>query len=251
VSPSAVGPVVVGPVAVGPVAVGPSAVSPVVVGPAVQCVDVTRAYPTALLPALDGVDLSVEAGEWVAIMGTSGSGKSTLLNLIAGLDVPTAGSVLIDGETMSGASTTRRAELRRTHVGVVLQSINLLADLTAAQNVELPMRLAGTHRRQSRVRATALLDSFGLAHLVDRRPEDMSGGQQQRVAVARAMANQPTVLLADEPTGALDRTSANEVLDAFRAAHQGGQTLIVVTHDHRVASYADRIVTLEDGKVVD
>lgn len=217
----------------------------------VCCQSVTRVYPAAPLPALDRVNLTVEPGEWIAVMGTSGSGKSTLLNLIAGLDVPDTGEVTLKGESMSRASKARRAELRLTHVGVVLQSINLLADLTATQNVELPLRLAGVGRKQSRVRATSLLASFGLTELIHRRPEDMSGGQQQRVAVARALANHPTVLLADEPTGALDRASANEVLDVLRSAHDSGQTLIVVTHDQRVASYADRIVTLEDGRIFD
>jgi ABC-type lipoprotein export system ATPase subunit len=219
------------------------------VSAAVCCESVTRSYPTASLPALDQVDLLVESGEWIAVTGTSGSGKSTLLNVIAGLDVPTTGDVTLNGESMSRATKARRAQLRLTHVGIVLQSINLLADLTAVQNIELPLRLAGMSRRQSRVRATSLLAGFGLSELVDRRPEDMSGGQQQRVAVARAMANRPTVLLADEPTGALDRASANEVLDALRAAHDAGQTLIVVTHDQRVASYADRILTMEDGRI--
>jgi putative ABC transport system ATP-binding protein len=216
---------------------------------AVCCQSVTRSYAAAPLPALDRVNLTVEAGEWIAITGTSGSGKSTLLNLIAGLDVPDSGEVTLNGESMSRATKSRRAELRLAHVGVVLQSINLLADLTATQNVELPLRLAGISRRQSRLRASSLLAGFGLSDLVDRRPEDMSGGQQQRVAVARALANRPTVLLADEPTGALDRTSANEVLDVLRSAHDAGQTLIVVTHDQRVASYADRIVVLEDGRI--
>ncbi len=210
---------------------------------------VTRSYPATRLPALDRVDLTVETGEWIAVMGASGSGKSTLMNLIAGLDVPDSGDVTLNGESMSRATKSRRAELRLTHVGVVLQSINLLADLTATQNIELPLRLAGVSRRQSRLRATTLLEAFGLSELVHRRPEDMSGGQQQRVAVARALANHPTVLLADEPTGALDRASAREVLDVMRAAHEGGQTLIVVTHDHRVASYADRVVTLDDGRI--
>ncbi len=202
------------------------------------------------MSAVAGIDLEVNEGEWIAIMGPSGSGKSTLLNLIAGLDTPDEGSIMVGGEEMSGASLTKRALFRRNKVGIVLQSLNLLADLTALQNVELPLRIAGAKRRSSSVEAMGLLMSLGIGELAHRRPDELSGGQQQRVAIARALANRPAVVLADEPTGALDRASATGVLDVLRAANLAGQTLVVVTHDHRVASHADRIVTLEDGCLI-
>lgn len=152
---------------------------------------------------------------------------------------------------MNATSKTRRAQLRKTKIGIVLQSLNLLSDLTASQNVELALRLGGHTKRAARNKAHLLLSDFDLGELTHRFPHELSGGQQQRVAIARAMANEPAVLLADEPTGALDRNSATEVLDVLRRAHAQGQTLIVVTHDNRVASYADRVVVLEDGRVTD
>lgn len=218
----------------------------------IECRNVWRRYPGShLVPALGGVDLRVSPGEWVAIMGPSGSGKSTLLNLIGGLDTPDTGDIVVDGQAVSGASRSERAELRRSRIGIVLQSLNLLGDLTVSQNVELPLRLAGRSRREARTMAGHLLHDLGLAELGSRKPDQLSGGQQQRVAIIRALANQPAVLLADEPTGALDRTSASGVLDLLRAAHEHGQTLLVVTHDQRVASYADRVVLMEDGVVVE
>jgi putative ABC transport system ATP-binding protein len=218
----------------------------------VVCRNVWRRYPGAHnVPALGGVDLQVTPGEWLAIMGPSGSGKSTLLNLIGGLDTPDTGDIIVDGESMSGASRSGRAELRRMRVGIVLQSLNLLADLSVSQNVELPLRLAGQSRREARRGAAELLRDLGLEKLGDRMPDQLSGGQQQRVAIVRALANRPAVLLADEPTGALDRASASGVLDLLRAAHDMGQTLLVVTHDQRVASYADRVIMMEDGMIVE
>jgi putative ABC transport system ATP-binding protein len=220
--------------------------------PLVACRSLVRRYPgSAAVPALNGANLEVWPGEWVAITGTSGSGKSTLLNMIAGLDVPDSGEVQINGEIMSSTNRTRRAQLRRTTIGIVLQSLNLLSDLTASQNVELALRLGGQNKRTARNNAHRLLSDFDLADLTHRFPHELSGGQQQRVAIARAMANEPAVLLADEPTGALDRNSATEVLDVLRRAHAQGQTLIVVTHDNRVASYADRVIVIEDGAVTD
>jgi putative ABC transport system ATP-binding protein len=220
--------------------------------PLVVCRSLVRRYSgSAAVPALNGATLEVWPGEWVAITGPSGSGKSTLLNMVAGLDLPDQGEVLIDGEIMSNTSRTRRAQLRRTRIGIVLQSLNLLSDLTASQNVELALRLGGQTKRQARNKAHVLLSDFDLGDLTHRFPHQLSGGQQQRVAIARAMANQPAVLLADEPTGALDRNSATEVLDVLRRAHVQGQTLIVVTHDNRVASYADRVVVIEDGAITD
>ncbi len=220
--------------------------------PLVACRSLVRRYPgSAAVPALNGANLEVWPGEWVAITGTSGSGKSTLLNMIAGLDVPDSGEVQINGEIMSSTNRTRRAQLRRTTIGIVLQSLNLLSDLTASQNVELALRLGGQKKRTTRNNAHRLLSDFELGDLTHRFPSELSGGQQQRVAIARAMANEPAVLLADEPTGALDRNSATEVLDVLRRAHAQGQTLIVVTHDNRVASYADQVIVIEDGAVTD
>lgn len=220
--------------------------------PLVACRSLVRRYPgSAAVPALNGANLEVWPGEWVAITGTSGSGKSTLLNMIAGLDVPDSGEVQINGEIMSSTNRTRRAQLRRTTIGIVLQSLNLLSDLTASQNVELALRLGGQNKRTTRNNAHRLLSDFELGDLTHRFPSELSGGQQQRVAIARAMASEPAVLLADEPTGALDRNSATEVLDVLRRAHAQGQTLIVVTHDNRVASYADRVIVIEDGAVTD
>ena len=220
--------------------------------PLVQCRGLVRRYAgSSAVPALNGADLEVWPGEWVAITGPSGSGKSTLLNMVAGLDVPDCGEVIIEGEVMSSTNRTRRAQLRRTKIGIVLQSLNLLNDLTASQNVELALRLGGQTKRAARNNAHRLLSDFELGDLTHRFPHQLSGGQQQRVAIARAMANEPAVLLADEPTGALDRSSATDVLDVLRRAHAQGQTLLVVTHDNRVASYADRVVVVEDGVVID
>ncbi len=220
-------------------------------GPIVRCRNVVRRYANSVgIPALNGADLDVASGEWVVIMGPSGSGKSTLLNLIAGLDLPDAGTIRVADELTSAATRRRRTHLRRTQVGIVLQSLNLLEDLTAGQNVELALRIGGLTPRAARPEALRLLRQFELAELANRRPSELSGGQQQRVAIARALANRPAVLLADEPTGALDRASATEVLDVLRHAHKSGQTLIIVTHDNRVASYADRVVRIEDGVVV-
>lgn len=218
----------------------------------IVCRNVWRRYRGShLVPALGGVDLRVTPGEWVAIMGPSGLGKSTLLNLIGGLDVPDTGDITVHGEPVSSASRAERANLRRTHIGIVLQSLNLLADLTVGQNVELPLRLAGASRREARREASRLLHALGLERFENKMPDQLSGGEQQRVAIIRALANRPAVLLADEPTGALDRQSATEVLDLLRVAHEAGQTLVVVTHDQRVASYADRVVFMEDGVIVD
>lgn len=219
--------------------------------PMVRCQNIVRRYANSVgIPALNGADLDVASGEWVVIMGPSGSGKSTLLNLIAGLDLPDAGTIRIAGEMTSEANRRRRTQMRRSQVGIVLQSLNLLEDLTASQNVELALRIGGLTRWAARPEAVRLLGQFELAELAHRRPSELSGGQQQRVAIARALANRPAVLLADEPTGALDRASATEVLDVLRHAHRSGQTLIIVTHDNRVASYADRVVRIEDGVVV-
>jgi putative ABC transport system ATP-binding protein len=201
--------------------------------------------------ALRGVDLAIERGEFVAIMGPSGCGKSTLLNLLAGLDRPTAGEVRLDGERIDQLSETGLARLRRRKIGFVFQFFNLVPTLSAVENVELPLLLVGRRRRDARRSASELLSDLGIGDKLGAAPAFLSGGQQQRVALARAIANTPEVLLGDEPTGNLDSAAAREVLGLLRAARDRGQTLLLVTHDARVAAAADRVVMLRDGRVRD
>jgi putative ABC transport system ATP-binding protein len=199
--------------------------------------------------AVRGVDLTIERGEFVALMGPSGSGKSTLLNLLAGLDRPTAGEVWLDGQRIDRMGEAALAKIRRRKVGVVFQFFNLLPTLSAAENVVLPMLLVGRGRGDARRAAVALLDGLGLDGKQDTAPKQLSGGQQQRVALARALANSPDLLVGDEPTGNLDSVAAKEVLGLLRKTHEEGQTLLLVTHDARVAAAADRVITLRDGRV--
>ncbi|MEZ5410224.1 MAG: ABC transporter ATP-binding protein [Acidimicrobiales bacterium] len=201
--------------------------------------------------ALRDVDIAVHPGEFVAVMGPSGSGKSTLLNLLGGLERPSAGQVTWRGERIDQSSETRLARLRRRTVGFVFQFFNLVPSLTAAENVELAVLLAGASRAAARTRAAELLGRMDLADHAGRSPGQLSGGQQQRLAVARALANRPAVVLADEPTGNLDSAAAREVLDALREGREDGQALLLVTHDPRVAAAADRVVTMADGLVSD
>jgi putative ABC transport system ATP-binding protein len=198
--------------------------------------------------ALDGVDLDFGAGTFTAVMGPSGSGKSTLLQCAAGLERPGAGTVTVDGVELTGLSERRRTLLRRERIGFVFQSFNLLPSLTAAQNVALPLRLAG--RRPSRGAVREALERVGLTERAGHRPSQLSGGQQQRVALARALITRPTVLFADEPTGALDTATGRQVLALLRElVDREGQTTVMVTHDPVAASYADRVVFLVDGRV--
>jgi putative ABC transport system ATP-binding protein len=200
---------------------------------------------------LRGVDLSIERGEFVAIMGPSGCGKSTLLNLLAGLDRPTSGEVWLDGERIDRLSETELARLRRRKVGFVFQFFNLVPTLSVVENVELPLLLVGCRRGEARRSADELLNELGIDDKHSAAPALLSGGQQQRVALARALANTPDIVLGDEPTGNLDSAATREVLGLLRAARDRGQTLLVATHDARVAAAADRIVTLRDGLVSD
>jgi putative ABC transport system ATP-binding protein len=190
-------------------------------------------------------------GEFVAIMGPSGCGKSTLLNMLAGLDRPSHGEVWLDGVRIDRKSEAALARLRRRKLGVVFQFFNLLPTLTAQENVELPMRLTGRRRSMAHKEAANLLADLGLAGKEDATPNGLSGGQQQRVAVARALANSPELLVADEPTGNLDSSATKDVLSLLKRFHAGGQTILMVTHDARVASAADRIITMRDGRIVD
>jgi putative ABC transport system ATP-binding protein len=209
---------------------------------------VTKVYRSGgVVTALNQVTLAFEAGTFTAVMGPSGSGKSTLLQCAAGLDRPTSGEVWLGGQELGGLSETRLTVLRRSRIGFVFQSFNLLPSLTAELNVALPLRLAG--RRPSRPEIRRVLGSVGLADRAGHRPSQLSGGQQQRVAIARALVTRPEVVFADEPTGMLDSTSGHEVLGLLRGLVDGqGQTVIMVTHDPVAASYASRVVFLADGR---
>jgi putative ABC transport system ATP-binding protein len=201
--------------------------------------------------ALRGVDLTVPAGEFVAVMGPSGCGKSTLLNLVAGLDVPDEGTITVAGEEVTGRGEDDLARLRRKHMGIVFQFFNLLEGMTVLENVALPTIIAGRKRRIAETRARDLLDLLGIGDKASAVPGVLSGGQRQRLAIARALANEPTLLLADEPTGALDSDGGAEVIELLRRLHAGGQTVILVTHDSDVAEAAQRIVRMRDGRIVD
>jgi len=201
--------------------------------------------------ALRGVDLAVEAGELVAVMGPSGSGKSTLLTIAGSLETPTDGQVLLDGVDMAGLSHNERARMRRRSIGYVFQDYNLLAGLTAAENVSLPLELDGRPPAEARAAAAEVLASVGLADLGDRYPDDLSGGEQQRVAIARALVGGRRILLADEPTGALDSITGESVMRLLRTHCDQGGTGILVTHDAAHAAWADRVVFLRDGRIVD
>ena len=204
---------------------------------------------TAPVRALRGIDLSLQEGEFVAITGPSGCGKSTLLNLIAGLDTPSAGEVVLAGTPLAGMSESELARVRRAHVGLVFQFFNLLEDMTASEQVALAAALAGASRKEAESGARDLLELLGLAEKGDELPGVLSGGERQRLAIARALANRPTLLLADEPTGALDSDAGGDVLELFRRLHAGGQAILLVTHDALVAAAADRIVRMKDGRL--
>jgi putative ABC transport system ATP-binding protein len=201
--------------------------------------------------AVRGVDIEVGIGEFVAIMGPSGSGKSTLLHVLGGLEPATSGEIWLRGKRVDRLSVSDWAILRRRHIGFVFQFFNLLSNMTVADNVELPALLAGASVRQARKRREELLSELGLTAKAAAAPARLSGGEQQRVALARALANEPSLLLADEPTGNLDSSNARDVLRLLRRTHDSGQAILLVTHDARVASLADRVVSLFDGMVAD
>jgi putative ABC transport system ATP-binding protein len=214
---------------------------------------VTKVYRNGSLEvaALRGVTLDVQPGEYVAVMGPSGSGKSTLMHIIGCLDVPTAGSYRLAGEDVSSMSENELADVRNRSIGFVFQQFNLLASMTAASNVALPLAYAGVSRAQRRERAEASLARVGLADRVGHRPGELSGGQQQRVAMARALVTEPALILADEPTGNLDSTSTADILDLLDELHDAGRTVVLITHEHDVAARAGRIVRLRDGLITD
>ena len=205
----------------------------------------------AVVRAVDGVNLDVGTGETVAVMGPSGCGKSTLLHLLGGLDRPSDGEVWLAGERIDRLSERALARRRRDAIGFVFQAFHLMEELTAVENVELPALLAGRSPRAARRRAAGLLDQVGLADRARHLPSALSGGQRQRVAVARALANEPKVLLADEPTGNLDSAATLDVLRLLETLHAAGQTLVIVTHDARIAATADRLISMRDGEFID
>ncbi|MBO3747977.1 ABC transporter ATP-binding protein [Streptosporangiaceae bacterium NEAU-GS5] len=204
-----------------------------------------------LVRAVDGIDLDIRAGETVAVMGPSGCGKSTLLHLLGGLDRPSGGEVTLNGRRIDDIGEKALARMRRTDVGFVFQAFHLLEELTAIENVELSALLAGRSPRAARRRAHELLEQVGLADRARFLPSALSGGQRQRVAIARALSNEPLVVLADEPTGNLDSAAILDVLQLFEKLHEAGQTLVIVTHDARIAATADRLISMRDGAFID
>ena len=221
---------------------------------AVEVSGVYRTFEADVAPvrALRGADLIVTAGEFVAVMGPSGCGKSTLLNIIAGLDLPDEGTVSVAGQSLSGKDANDLARMRRTHIGIVFQFFNLLEGMSVQENIVMPAMIAGVKRKMAETRARDLLDLLGLPDKAKAAPTTLSGGQRQRLAIARALANRPTVLLADEPTGALDSDGGEEILELFRRLHaDSGQTIVLITHDQPVADAATRLVRMRDGRVVD
>ena len=203
------------------------------------------------LHAIRSVNLSISDGEYAAVMGPSGCGKSTLLNVIAGLIAPSGGEVVLAGERLGGRSEDELATLRRRHIGMVFQFFNLLEGMTALENVVLAALISGVERRPAERRAQELLAMLGLADRARVLPTGLSGGQRQRLAIARALANTPTLLLADEPTGALDSDGAAEIMELFSGLHRGGQTIVLVTHDAAVAASAQRLLLMRDGRIAE
>ena len=218
----------------------------------VEARELTKTYPGESVPvrAVDGVDLDLEAGEFVSVMGPSGCGKSTLLHLLGGLDRPDAGRLSLVGKRVDGLSESEWAVFRRRHVGFVFQAFHLVDELTAVENVELPALLLGGHRRDGRRRAIELLERLGVAGRANHLPDRLSGGEKQRVAVARALMNEPALVLADEPTGNLDSRATGQILGLLAELRDTRRSVLVVTHDARVASTADRLLTMRDGVIV-
>jgi putative ABC transport system ATP-binding protein len=222
-------------------------------GPALEVHGVRKTFEAELAPvrALRGVDLTVERGTFLALMGPSGCGKSTLLNLIAGLEDADEGTIVVAGESLSEGSEDDHAMIRRRHIGIVFQFFNLLEGMTVLENVALPAIIAGRNRKSAETRARDLLDLLGIGDKASVMPGVLSGGQRQRLAIARALANEPTLLLADEPTGALDSAGGQEVIELMSRLHAAGQTIILVTHDAHVAAAADTVLTMRDGRILD
>ncbi len=220
--------------------------------PVVQLEQISRIYGAgeALVKACDHISLTIHRGEYCAIMGESGSGKTTLMNIIGCLDRPSRGRYQLDAVDVSHLGKNRLARIRNRQIGFVFQRYELLNNLTALENVILPMMYLGVGRHQRQQLATAALERMGLGHRLDKRPTQLSGGQQQRVAIARAIVNRPLLLLADEPTGALDTHSAEAVMTIFDELHKSGMTIVMVTHSHEVACYSKRIIQMSDGRIL-
>jgi putative ABC transport system ATP-binding protein len=218
-------------------------------GPVIALERVTKIYRTGAIAvaALRGISLTIDEGEYVAIIGPSGSGKSTLMHILGALDVATTGTYRLAGDNVGAMSEVELADVRNRRIGFVFQQFNLLASMTAWQNVELPLAYAGVHRAERKERAMAALGRVGLASRVLHRPGELSGGQQQRVAVARALVTEPDLILADEPTGNLDSVSARDVLNLMDELHDAGRTLVLITHDAEVASASGRVLGIRDG----
>jgi len=220
--------------------------------PIIELKDVRKVYDMGAeqVRALNGVDLTIDRGEYVAIMGPSGSGKSTLMNLLGCLDTPSSGSYVLNGTAVEKLSDHELAAIRNKEIGFVFQTFNLLARTDALQNVELPLVYAGMPRRERRERAARALERVGLADRASHQPNELSGGQRQRVAIARALVNEPSILLADEPTGNLDSATSEEIMKLFAALHAQGNTVILVTHEQDIAGQAERRIVLRDGRVM-
>jgi len=217
----------------------------------IQITDLYKVYTMGenKVTALNGVNLNIKLHEFVSIIGPSGSGKSTLMNMIGCLDVPTKGSYKLDGEEISKLKDDKLAEIRNFKIGFIFQRFNLLSKLSALENVELPLVYQGVHGRESRQRAIDALDKVGLKERMHHKPSELSGGQQQRVAIARALVTRPPVLLADEPTGALDRKTGIEVMDMLKELNSNGNTIVLITHDNDLAKQAKRIIRISDGEI--
>ncbi len=201
--------------------------------------------------ALDGVDLQIYENEFVAIIGQSGSGKSTLMNMLGCLDVPTSGKYLLHNQDVSELEDDELSDVRNREIGFIFQGFNLIQNMTAFENVELPLIYRGVGKRERTELSVNSLEKVGLAHRMDHKPAQMSGGQQQRVAIARAIAQAPPIILADEPTGNLDSNSTKEIMQILRELHKEGRTVIIITHDNEIAEQADRVIRISDGKIVE
>lgn len=218
----------------------------------IQLKDITKIYKTKKVetPALNGISLEIEDGSWVAVMGTSGSGKSTLLNIIGCMDKPTAGEYYLDDEAVHQASDNALHDIRKRKISFVFQGFALMNQYTIYENVELPLKIKNIPARKRKKQVLEALDSVGIKDQAAKKPGEVSGGQQQRCAIARALASENNIILADEPTGALDAKTGKEVMEILNGLHEMGKTIIMVTHDKNIADYAERIICIEDGRIV-